>query len=77
MKTKNKVWIIDTKKGTTTEIADTKFKAEALQEWLKNKKELAGGIAVQDGPNGWKLQSNKKYKYTPSFDGWDNLKDLL
>jgi predicted transglutaminase-like cysteine proteinase len=52
-------------------------KAEALQEWLKNKKELAGGIAVQDGPNGWKLQSNKKYKYTPSFDGWDNLKDLL
>ena len=77
VKTKTKVWIIDTKKGTTAEIADTKYKAEALQEWLKNKKELAGGIAVQDGPNGWKLQSNKKYKYTPSFDGWDNLKDLL
>lgn len=77
VKTKTKIWIIDTKKGTTAEIADTKYKAEALQEWLKNKKELAGGIAVQDGPNGWKLQSNKKYKYTPSFDGWDNLKDLL
>ena len=77
VKTKTKVWIIDTKKGATAEISDTKYKAEALQEWLKNKKELAGGIAVQDGPNGWKLQSNKKYKYTPSFDGWDNLKDLL
>lgn len=77
IQTKNKVWIIDTKKGTTAEIADTKYKAEALQEWLKDKKNFGGGIAVQDGPNGWKLQSNKKYKYTPSFDGWDNLKDLL
>jgi hypothetical protein len=77
IKTKNKVWIIDTKKGSTAEIADTKYKAEALQEWLKTNKGFDGGIAVQDGPNGWKLQSNKKYKYAPSFDGWDNLKDLL
>lgn len=77
IQTKNKVWIIDTKKGTTAEIADTRYKAEALQEWFKTKKGFSGGIAVQDGPNGWKLQSNKKYKYTPSFDGWDNLKDIL
>jgi type III restriction enzyme len=76
-KTKDSVWIVDTKKGTTAEIADTKYKAEALQEWMTGKKGFNGGIVVQDGPNGWKLQSNKKYKYTLSFDGWDNLKDLL
>lgn len=76
-KTKDSVWIVDTKKGTTAEIADTKYKAEALQEWMTGKKGFNGGIVVQDGPNGWKLQNNRKYKYSPSFDGWDNLKELL
>ncbi|MBP6912354.1 MAG: DEAD/DEAH box helicase family protein [Candidatus Pacebacteria bacterium] len=76
-KTKDKVWIVDTKKGSTAEIADTKYKAEALQEWLKGKKNIAGGIAVQDGPNGWKLNSGKKYTYSPSLNGWDNLKDVI
>lgn len=76
-KTKDKVWIVDTKKGSTAEIADTKYKAEALQEWLKDKKDFDGGIAVQDGPNGWKISNSKRYKYTPSFDGWSNLKDVL
>jgi type III restriction enzyme len=76
-KTKDSIWIIDTKKGTTAEIADTKYKAEALQEWLKGKKNMAGGIAVQDGPNGWKLQNNRKYAYSPSFEGWVNLKDVI
>ena len=77
IKTKNKVWIIDTKKGSTAEITDTKYKAEALQEWLKTNKGFDGGIAVQDGPNGWKLNNNKKYSYSPSFNGWTNLKDVL
>ncbi|MEN9881396.1 MAG: hypothetical protein RLZZ308_579 [Candidatus Parcubacteria bacterium] len=73
IKTKNNVWIIDTKKGTTAEINDTKYKAEALQEWLKGKKNFYGGIAVQDGPNGWKINNNKTYSYSPSFNGWDSL----
>ncbi|MCC6323489.1 DEAD/DEAH box helicase family protein [Candidatus Nomurabacteria bacterium] len=76
-KTKNNVWIVDTKKGSTAEIADTKYKAEALQEWFKRKKNFAGGIVVQDGPNGWKVNSNKTYSYSPSFDKWDNLKDVI
>ncbi len=76
-KTKDKVWIVDTKKGSTAEIADTKYKAEALQEWLKGKKNIAGGIAVQDGPNGWRLNSGKKYTYSPGLNGWDNLKDVI
>ncbi len=77
IKTKDKVWVIDTKKGVTAEIADTKYKAEALQEWLKGKKNFDGGIAVQDGPNGWKLQNDKNYTYSPSFKNWSNLKDVL
>ena len=77
IQTKNKVWIIDTKKGVTAELADTKYKAEALQEWLKGKKNFDGGIAVQDGPNGWKLQNSAKYSYSQSFAGWKGLKDLI
>ena len=77
MQTKNKTWIIDTKKGSTAEIPDTKYKAEALQEWLKGKKNFDGGIAVQDGPNGWKLQNKKTYKYSSSLENWDYLADLL
>jgi len=32
VKTKNKIWIIDTKAGFTAESKDTKYKAEALQK---------------------------------------------
>ncbi len=76
-KTKNTVWIVDTKKGSTAEISDTKYKAEALQEWIKNKKGFAGGIVVQDGPNGWKVNANKTYSYSSSFNKWNNLKDVI
>ena len=71
------IWIIDTKKGTTAELKDTKYKAEALQEWLKGRKDMSGGIAVQDGPNGWKIQNGSTYLYNQSFTGWKNLKDLF
>ncbi len=73
--TKEVIWIVDTKKGSTAEISDTKYKAEALQVWLKDKKKMNGGIVVPDGPNGWKINTNKKYSYSPSFEKWDNLKD--
>lgn len=69
IKTKNKVWIVDTKAGFTAESNDTKYKAEALQEWLKGKKGFTGGIAVKDA-NGWKVNSNKEYTYTPAMKGW-------
>lgn len=77
IQTKNTTWIVDTKKGSTAEITDTKYKAEALQEWLKGKKGFAGGIIVQDGPNGWKVNTNKTYTYSPSFEKWNNLKDVI
>lgn len=75
VKTKSGVWIIDTKKGATAESFDTKYKAEALQKYLKKIKSANGGIAVQDGPNGWKINNNDTYSYTPSLKGWKDLKD--
>lgn len=72
IKTKTKVWIIDTKAGFTAESNDTKYKAEALQEWIQERKGFSGGIAVKDA-NGWKLNSKKNYSYTPAMKGWDNL----
>ncbi|PIR70003.1 MAG: restriction endonuclease subunit R [Candidatus Niyogibacteria bacterium CG10_big_fil_rev_8_21_14_0_10_46_36] len=73
IKTKNSVLIIDTKAGITAESNDTKYKAEALQAWLKGKKGFDGGIAVQDGPNGWKINRNAKYSHDSSLKGWDVL----
>ena len=73
IKTKNKAWIIDTKAGFTAESNDTKYKAEALQEWLKDKKGFEGGIAVKD-VNGWKINQNKEYSYSQAMKGWNDLK---
>ncbi len=70
IKTKNDVWIVDTKAGFTAESNDTKYKAEALQKWLKGKKGFDGGIVVKDGPNGWKINSNKDYSYTLAMKLW-------
>jgi type III restriction enzyme len=65
-------WVIDTKAGITAESNDTKYKAEALQEWLKSKKGFKGGIAVKD-VNGWKINKNKEYSYSPAMKGWEKL----
>lgn len=73
VKTKNGVLIVDTKAGITAESNDTKYKAEALQAWLKGKKGFDGGIAVQDGPNGWKINRNTKYSHDSSLKSWDIL----
>lgn len=77
VKTKTSVWIIDTKRGATAELADTKYKSEALQAWLRDQKGFRGGIAVSDGPNGWTLNDNTNYSYSPSLSGWKNLNQLL
>jgi type III restriction enzyme len=73
VQTKDTVYILDTKAGITAESSDTKYKAEALQKWLKGKKGFDGGIAVQDGPNGWKLNRNAKYSFDSSMKGWEIL----
>jgi type III restriction enzyme len=73
VKTKAGVQVLDTKAGMTAELNDTKYKAEALQVWLKGRKGIGGGIVVSDGPNGWKISRSAKYSYNPSLNGWDNL----
>jgi type III restriction enzyme len=73
VQTKNSLYILDTKGGITAESNDTKYKAEALQAWLKSKKGFAGGIAVQDGPNGWKINNKTKYTFDSSMKGWEVL----
>ena len=73
VQTKVTIHILDTKSGITAENNDTKYKAEALQAWLKGRKDFDGGIAVQDGPNGWKTNSNTKYFFSPSMKGWKTL----
>jgi len=73
VQTKNAVYILDTKGGIMAESNDTRYKAEALQAWLKGKKGFDGGIVVQDGPNGWKINRNTKYSYDSSMKGWEVL----
>lgn len=72
IRTGRDTWIIDTKAGITAESNDTKYKAEALQEWLKSKKGFKGGIAVKNA-DGWKLNRNKSYSYTPAMKDWERL----
>ncbi len=75
IKTKKGIYIIDTKGGDTAKGA--KERAESLQAWLKSKKGYYGGIAVQDGSNGWKINTSAEYEYTTALKGWKNLSDIL
>lgn len=61
VKTKNKIWIIDTKAGITSaeQSPETQYKEKALKKWLKGKNKFDGGIVVPDGPNGWKMAGKK------------------
>ena len=78
IKANGKIVIIDTKRGITTEASETKYKAEALQRWLKKQKgSFMGGIAVEDGENVWKINKNKKYSYNKNLSGWELLNDIL
>ena len=73
VQTKDVVYVLDTKGGMTANSDDTKYKAEALQAWLKSRKGFAGGIVVQDGVSGWKINLNPKYSYDASLNGWQVL----
>jgi len=80
IKLKNKILILDTKLGQTASSPETKDKAEALQEWIKdqNKKSKVfdGGIVVKVSEV-WKLNNNKTYNYDTSYSDWISLDDLF
>ena len=48
VKTTEKLWILDTKSGHTEREALTDGKAEALNNWLKDKSEIDGGIVIRE-----------------------------
>lgn len=73
VKTKNSVLILETKAGDTAKSESTKYKAEALQEWIKKQKiKIAGGIAVNNG-GVWMVNNNNKYEYSENFEKWEIL----
>jgi len=78
IKLKNgKILILDTKQGLTAKSNDTKYKAEALQEWInKNKKDIDGGIVVSVSGI-WKINNNKEYNWDPNYSEWENLDELI
>lgn len=70
-----KIGIFDTKAGQTATSIDTKLKANALQEYIKENKDkkLFGGIVVPDKEyKNWKLNQDKEYDF--SNGNWNNLK---
>jgi len=77
VRTKTKLLFLETKKGDGVESLDTKYKAEALQKWLKQQKYgYAGGIAVEyDGE--WKI--NNKDNYNPDLNSkdWTSLNYII
>lgn len=77
IKLKEKVLILDTKQGMTVDSRDTKYKAEALQEWLDGRKDkIAGGIIVHVS-GVWRVNNKKEYNYDPNSKDWGYLDELF
>ena len=76
VRTKSKVYLLDTKDDMTAKSQETADKNKALQEWIKSKKskysfEIIGGIVIEKYPN-WKINTREKYVYEDNGD-WENL----
>lgn len=66
-----KIGIFDTKKWNTASSMETKFKAEALQKYCKQKKDIFWWIVIKDW-NNYYLNSNQRYDYVNNnLAGWD------
>ena len=74
IKTKSALWVIDTKSCMTAQDAETKAKAESLQQWLKTQKGIEGGIVRP--VDGWFIHQGKKYAYELE-NGWEDLNQVL
>lgn len=74
------IGLYDTKKGSTATEKEAKYKAEALQRYIRHEnqlgKRLKGGIIVPVGPSGlqWKINCNEIYSEDLNDQtSWDNL----
>jgi len=79
VKTENNLYIFDTKAGFTAEEDSTKYKSEALQDWLQDRGGLRGGIVIKDdSTDHWMVYIGKNYSFTGSFDDdWESLSDFI
>ncbi|QQR93885.1 DEAD/DEAH box helicase family protein [bacterium] len=76
IKKENKVYLLDTKSGSTAMSQETADKNKTLQEWIKAKKasydfEIMGGIADFKHPS-WRINKKENYVYENERD-WENL----
>lgn len=75
VKTDDRTLILDTKSGNTAKEEETKYKSEALYEWLKKQKGFEGGIVRPS--DGWFIHQGKEYSYDLSSGNWKDLNSLL
>lgn len=75
---KRKILILDTKQGQTARSHETKDKAEALQEWIKNNKNknIKGGI-VASVSDIWRINNKANYKWDKNYSEWNYLDNFI
>jgi len=66
IKTKNNIWIVDTKSGFTAEGEGARMRARALENWLKENKKFKGGL-IKEVSGLWKIAKDSDLKE------WKNL----
>lgn len=76
IRTKNKVFLLDSKNDITAKSQETADKNNALQEWIKENKikysfKLVGGIVIEKYPN-WIINKKENYVYENEKD-WEVL----
>jgi type III restriction enzyme len=76
IKKSNKIYLIDTKSGSTAKSQETADKNKALQNWIKTNKnrydfEILGGIADFKHPS-WRINRKESYVYEKDGD-WEEL----
>lgn len=64
IKTKDKIWIIDTKSGETADSAGSR--AEGLKVWLAEHKDFNGGIVIPGELDTWKIFIGDEYNANDS-----------
>jgi len=77
IKKRGRIYLIDTKSGSTAKSQETADKNKALQNWIKINKdkynfEISGGIADFKHPN-WRINRRESYVYENDGD-WEDLK---
>jgi type III restriction enzyme len=68
-----KIGIFDTKDWNTASSMETRFKAEALQKYIKNNKNLFGWIVIKHKDLFYLNQNNEYSFVNDNLAGWDKI----